>query len=614
MKKVCGITGWIDFTQSIKHKEQILTDMRETLSKRGPDDGNNYCSAHALLGHRRLAVIDLIGGKQPMSKTHHDKQYVMVYNGELYNTEELRQELLKRGYTFTTSSDTEVLLTSFIEWKERCVNYLNGIYAFAIWDEQEEEVYLFRDRLGVKPLFFTIHNNSLLFASEIKALLAHPEIKPQIDRKGLAALLSIGPSRVPGDGILKGIEEVEPGCALKFSRSGLKKWRYWNVQSQPHEHSLGETIEQVRFYITDAIERQLVSDVPLCTFLSGGVDSSVITAIAANTYSQEGHTLHTYSIDFEGNDQFFKKNDFQVSQDTFWIKKMSDTFKTTHHDIMITQQELIDYLEEAMTIRDLPGMVDIDSSLLVACRVIKQDFTVALSGECADEIFGGYPWFQKDYDSFPWIRSINEREGFLRNEWKDRLQLKDYMQNVFEEELKQSPKLDGENVKEAKQRQLFYLNMRYFMQNLLERKDRMSMGGSLEVRVPFADHRLVEYLWNIPWEMKNMGNMEKGLMRKAVEGLLPEEVLYRKKNPYPKTYHPLYTEGVKEKLKGLVQRKESILNELFDKSQLHQLIESGGESFKVPWYGQLMTGPQLLAYFIQFDRWFELCNIELIDQ
>lgn len=588
--------------------------MTETLKKRGPDDGNIWCSTHALLGHRRLAVIDLIGGKQPMSKTHQNQTYIMVYNGELYNTEEVRQELLNRGYRFSTQSDTEVLLTAFIEWKEQCVDYLNGIYAFAIWDEKEEVLYAFRDRLGVKPFFYTESDGSFIFGSEIKALLAHPKITAQIDRNGLAALLSIGPSRVPGNGVFKGIEELEPGSALKYSKNGLKKWRYWNVQSKKHEHSFEETVEQVRFLVTDAIKRQLVSDVPLCTFLSGGLDSSIITAIAANTYNEEGHTLHTYSIDYEGNEQFFERNDFQTTRDSFWIEKMSQTFKTKHYDIIISQKDLVDYLEEATTIRDLPGMADIDSSLLVACHVVKKGFTVALSGECADEVFGGYPWFHKDYNQFPWIRSINEREGFLRDKWQSRLQLKEFMQHAFEEAVKDSPKLEGEDPKAAKQRELFYLNMRYFMQTLLERKDRMSMGGSLEVRVPFADHRIVEYAWNIPWEMKNTGNMEKGLLRKAVEGLLPDEVLYRKKNPYPKTYHPQYTEGVKTVLKDIVKRKESILHELFKKEQLKQLIESGGSSFKVPWFGQLMAGPQLLAYFIQVDRWFEKYNIELVDQ
>lgn len=614
MIKVCGITGWIDYTQSLKNQDAIIKAMTETLSKRGPDDGNVWSSTHALLGHRRLAVIDLIGGKQPMTKEHHNKSFSMVYNGELYNTDELRQELLKRGYSFSTSSDTEVLLASFIEWREQCVEYLNGIYAFAVWDEQEEALYAFRDRLGVKPFFYALKEGSLLFGSEIKAILANPQITPQIDRKGLAALLSIGPSRVPGNGVYKGIEELEPGNAMKFSKEGFKKWRYWNVKSEKHEHSFEETVDQVRFLVTDAIKRQLVSDVPLCTFLSGGLDSSIITAIAANTYNQEGLTLQTYSIDYEGNEQFFEKNDFQTSQDSYWINKMTERFNTNHFDIILSQKDIVDYLEEAMLVRDLPGMVDIDSSLLVACRVIKEGYTVALSGECADEVFGGYPWFHRDYELFPWIRSADEREGFLRKEWQEKLQLKDFMKHAFEEAVKDSPKLEGEDPKAAKQRELFYLNMRYFMQTLLERKDRMSMGASLEVRVPFADHRIVEYVWNIPWEMKNVGNMEKGLLRKAMEGLLPEEVLYRKKNPYPKTYHPAYTNGVKQLLSNSLQNKESILHELFEKEQLEQLVATGGSSFKVPWFGQLMAGPQLLAYLVQIDRWFENYHIELLDQ
>lgn len=611
---MCGITGWIHFQRNLTTEQAILQQMTRTLKKRGPDDENIWCREHVAFGHQRLAVIDLIGGKQPMIKEREGFDYTITYNGELYNTEELRKELQQRGHIFKTHSDTEVLLTAYIEWKEQCVDFLNGIYAFAVWDEKQQKLSMFRDRLGVKPLFYTEVDGGLIFGSEIKALLAHPDVKPAINYAGLAEILGLGPSRTPGNGVFQNIKELRPGHGLQFSRDGLQVWRYWNVQSKPHTESFEETVEHVKYLVTDAIERQLVSDVPLCTFLSGGLDSSIITAIAVKKYQQENRQLHTYSIDYEENDKFFIANDFQTSADEYWIQKMVDAYSMKHHGMCISQQQLIDHLTEAVHVRDLPGMADVDSSLLWFCREIKKDFTVALSGECADEIFGGYPWFKQfDYHGFPWIRSSEERNTILRPSWQGKLALDDYVQYTYEQTIQEVPRLDGESEEEAKRRELFYLNMTWFMSTLLERKDRMSMGASLEVRVPFADHRIVEYAWNVPWSMKNTGQLEKGLLRKAMEGILPAEVLYRKKNPYPKTHHPAYTEGVQKWLKEILQQKESILHELFDKEKLKQMVESGGASFQVPWFGQLMTGPQLLAYLVQLHIWFEHYQVQLIE-
>ncbi|MBK3494673.1 asparagine synthase (glutamine-hydrolyzing) [Viridibacillus sp. YIM B01967] len=611
---MCGFTGWVDFKKDLRLQQNVLHSMTKTLKKRGPDAENLWTETHVAFGHQRLIVIDPSGGEQPMTRSKKGTNYTLAYNGELYNTDELRRELQKRDYHFSSNSDTEVLLISYIEWQEQCVDHLNGIFAFAIWDDATEKLFIARDRLGVKPLFYTEHNSGLLFGSEIKALLAHPEVQPIIKHDGLADVFSLGPSRTPGNGIFHNINELRPAHALTFTKGGLRIWRYWNVKSSEHIDSFDHTVTNVRDLVTDAVERQLVSDVPLCTFLSGGLDSSIITAIAANKYKKGGNeVLHTYSIDYEDNAKFFESNDFQLSTDAFWIQKMTDTFKTVHHSEIITQQQLIDHLKEAVHVRDVPGMADVDSSLLWFAKVVKRDFTVGLSGECADEIFGGYPWFKHASSNFPWIRSIGERESFLRTEWQQKLNIQDYMQNAYEESIAETPRLDGEAPEDAKRRELFYLNMNWFMSTLLERKDRMSMGAGLEVRVPFADHRLVEYMWNIPWEMKSTGNMEKGLLRKAMEDLLPKEVLYRQKNPYPKTYHPAYTAGVQQWLKEILQDKNSILHEFFERKRLESLIDSGGTSFKVPWFGQLMAGPQLLAYLAQIHTWFEDYQIQIVE-
>jgi asparagine synthase (glutamine-hydrolysing) len=615
---MCGVTGWVDFTKDIRTEKDTLVQMTNTLAKRGPDETNIWSDTHVGFGHKRLIVVDPEGGRQPMTKQKEGNDYTLCYNGELYNTEDIRKVLLTKGYSFKGHSDTEVLLTAYIEWAEECVNYLNGIYAFAIWDRQKEQLFIGRDRLGVKPLFFTEFHKGILFASELKAILANPGMKTEIDNEGLAEVFGLGPSRAPGSGIFKGINELRPAHALTFSKNGLKIWRYWNVESSEHKDNVDETAEKVRFLVTDAITRQLVSDVPLSTFLSGGLDSSIITAIAAQAFEKSGKgQLNTYSIDYEGNDQFFKANEFQPNADEKWIQIVTDTFKTKHHFRKISQQQLVNDLTEAVHVRDSPGMADVDSSLLWFCKEIKKDFVVSLSGECADEIFGGYPWFHRKQDlerpGFPWMRSLNERNNLLRSDWQQKLNLNDFVTAKYNQAISETPKLDGESLEEAKRRELFYINMTHFMTTLLDRKDRMSMGASLEVRVPFADHRLVEYVWNIPWHIKMHEGREKGILRKAFEGILPDEVLYRKKSPYPKTHNPEYTRAVQTRLKDILADKSTVLLELFNRDLLHDIVDSGGTSFKEPWFGQLMTGPQLLAYFVQLDIWFKDYNINIVN-
>lgn len=616
---MCGITGWIDWKQDLKKQESIIKSMAETLENRGPDATNVFTEGHAALGHNRLIVVDPSGGTQPMTRqSKQGHSFTIVYNGELYNTEELRKELANRGYSFRSHSDTEVLLNAYIEWREDCVERLNGIYAFAIWDHHQERLFMARDRLGVKPLFYKHINSTLLFGSELKAILAHPDVKAEIDREGLQEVFGLGPSRTPGHGVYKGINELRPAHLLLYDHNGIRIKRYWNVESREHTQSLEDTVEQVRFLVEDAIVRQLVADVPVSTFLSGGLDSSAISAIAANHFKQQGKgALHTYSIDYEQNSEFFQSSLFQKDEDRPWIEKMTQHIGSVHHSKIISQEVLANRLEDAVKARDLPGMADIDSSLLWFSEEIKQDFTVALSGECADEIFGGYPWFYREEllqdDHFPWMKSEGERHGLLLPHLQKKLTLEDYVQNRYKETLLEVPKLEGENPIEARRRELFYLNMNWFMATLLERKDRMSMRASLEVRVPFADHRLVEYMWNIPWEMKYFGGMEKGILRKALEGILPHSILYRKKNPYPKTHNPAYMKLVKQMLTSIIENKSSPILELVSKQQIREIIDSNGSSFKVPWFGQLMTGPQLIAHLSQINMWLDLYNVDIVD-
>ncbi|MDQ0299542.1 asparagine synthase (glutamine-hydrolyzing) [Salibacterium salarium] len=609
---MCGITGWLHYDRNGKDNGNQIETMMNTLQYRGPDDKRIYTDQHISFGHTRLIVIDPAGGQQPMQKEYDGNRYVLVYNGELYNTERLRLQLKKCGHIFRSHSDTEVVLTAYIEWGSRCVEKMNGIFAFAVWAENDQTLYLARDRLGVKPLFYTESKEGFIFGSEIKALLAHKSVSPIVKEEGLHELFSLGPSRTPGCGIYEGIHEVKPAHTMKITRMGIKTTHYWNVKSQPHLDSLEDTTNQVKSLLYNATQRQLISDKPVSAFLSGGLDSSALTAIAAEKYKEK---LHTFSIDYEENDIYFKTNDFQPDTDKKYIDKMRDTFNTEHHYETITIDELIHMLQESVLARDLPGMADIDSSLLWFCRKIKQQAVVALSGECADEIFGGYPWFYKkelmEKKGFPWINSLQQRHSLLNEKWRNRLNIDEYAYMRYLNTIKDTPLSGNETKQEKSHKEMAYLNMNWFMQTLLERKDRMSMRASLEVRVPFADHELVQYVWNIPSEWKRLEDKEKGILRKALEDVLPSEVLYRKKNPYPKTHHPDYTNKMTAKLSEVIDKKDAPLYELIDPKQLKQLVQSKGASFPYPWYGQLMSGPQLLAYFWQVNYWLEAYNVKI---
>lgn len=607
---MCGIAGWIDWEQDLTQSRLILEKMTETLTSRGPDASGYWLSPRAAIGHRRLIVVDPAGGAQPMVRRFGHRTYVLTYNGELYNTEEIRQDLKILGFTFESYSDTEVLLLSYMAWGPACLERFNGIYAFGIWSEHDQSLFLGRDRMGVKPLFYTVRGSSFIFGSEIKALLAHPRVQPELDAEGIAEIFGLGPARTPGHGVFKGIYEVRPGCRLKYNRDGLKIERYWSLESKPHTDDLETTAARVRELVKDTIERQLVSDVPVCTFLSGGLDSSIITAVAAQKYRRDDkEPLKTYSVDYLENDKYFIPNDFQPNADAPWIKRVNDFLETGNHQVIIDNSQLVEALHTGVLARDLPGMADVDASLYLFCREIKKGATVALSGECADEVFGGYPWFYREdalaAGTFPWSLSLDFRERILAPGVKQYLNLSQYVQERYRDALAEMSRLPGEDRIETRRREIFYLNINWFMAVLLDRKDRMSMASGLEVRVPFCDHRLVEYVWNIPWHLKYYGQREKGILRKAVNDLLPQDVIYRRKSPYPKTHHPGYLSAVKESLLAILNNPVEPVNGLINVQTVKDFILKEEAALQKPWFGQLMNGPQLLAYLIQMNIWLK---------
>ena len=612
---MCGIAGFVNFKKNIKEEYKTLKNMTDTLKDRGPNAEGLYTSSNIMFGHRRLVVVDPEGGGQPMKKSVNGKEYILVYNGELYNTEDLRKELINDGYTFEGYSDTEVLLLSYIRWGIDAISKFNGIFAFAIYDEDKRRVVLARDAMGVKPLFFTFKNDTFIFGSEIKALFKHPYVEPIVDKDGLTELFALGPALIPGTTLYKGIEEVKPAEYLIVDASGIKKDMYWELKAEEFKESEEEAVEHVRELLVDAIKRQLVGDVPLCTFLSGGLDSSAISAIAAEEFKKKNKILTTYSIDYEDNEKYFKSSLFQPTSDQYYAEMMAKYIGSEHRTVVLNHMDLVNSLDNATIGRDLPGMADVDSSLYLFCREVKKDFVVALSGECADELFGGYPWFTNENminaNTFPWSRFIGDRRKILSPELK-KLKIEDLAQTAYNDTLKEVPHLDGESKLEYRMRELFYLNLRWFMVNLLNRKDRMSMANSLEVRVPFADYNIVEYAFNIPSNIKLLNGREKGLLRNALEGILPEDIIYRKKSPYPKTHNPVYTDLVCNMMGDILRDKSSPILNIIDENKVKEIVETKGESYKTPWFGQLMAGPQMIAYLIQINNWLKNYNVKLI--
>ena len=600
---MCAIAGIVGH----KVEERILRRVAETMKRRGPDANACYCKDDCQLLHSRLAIIDPEGGAQPMKLNWQGEDYVIVYNGEIYNTDKIRYELNKTGHIFLGHSDTEVLLHAYAQWKEKCLDKLNGIYAFAVWEVQKNRLFLARDRMGVKPLFYAQMQNTIVFGSEIKNILASELIKPRLNREGIYQLLLLGPGRTPGSGVFAGVRELKPGYFGYWTDGKFHEYQYWSLKDGRCTDTLQDALMKTRFLVTDAIERQMISDVPIGTFLSGGLDSSLITSICAQ---RSGSKIPTFSVDYLNNDKYFIPGKFQPDSDGAYISVMNAACETDHTYTVLTPEDLIGHLEQASVARDLPGMADVDFSLLAFCGEIRKRVKVALSGECADEIFGGYPWFRDEsvleQNGFPWSQNISYRLSFLLDQAKDG---EAYIHDLYDQTVKDSDVLPETGKLERQRKIMMNLNIKWFMQTLLDRKDRMSMYHGLEVRVPFCDHRIAEYLYILPWEYKELMGREKGLLRKAMEGILPHEVLWRKKSPYPKTFDPRYTQIVEDRLRALLIDNTSPLFDLVNRESLSTLLT---QDQVWPWYGQLMKRPQTIAYFLQMDYWLRKYAIDFV--
>lgn len=603
---MCGIAGILRDDIDLRNEQPLLTKMSESLKDRGPDGEGQYVEPSAAIIHRRLAIIDPKGGSQPMRFGN----YVIAYNGEIYNTEEVRNELKTFGYTFDTTCDTEVVLKAYHKWKEESVKKLNGIFAYAVFDVKSKKLFAARDRIGVKPLFYSKKGGLFAFASRIETLLLIDEIKSVVDEEGLSEIFMLGPARTIGKAVFRDISELPPASYLEYENGRLKISSYWRLKAKEHTDSFEETVEHTRYLVRDAIERQLVSDVPVCTFLSGGLDSSIISEIAAGYFRRNGETLTTYSVDYTDNDKFFKKSLFQPNKDSDYIGMISDYIGSNHRNVVLDNVQLADALVDAVYARGVPGFTDVDSSLLLFCREVKKDFKVCLSGECADEIFGGYPWYHRKEilfeETFPWSRSVDVRKSLLRDGLLENGA--EYVHSAYQKTVDDTSFLDSDSPLEKRMRQMFRLNMDWFMQTLLMRKDAMSMASSLEVRVPFCDWRIVEYAYNMPWAFKSPEDREKGILRMAFENELPYEIAWRKKSPYPKTFNPDYFKRVKEMVSQALSDTSCPLYDMLNKDTVYKLCDDP-DVLPEPWYGQLMRGVQVLAYIVQIYHWIKKYNV-----
>ena len=602
-----GIVGFFNFKEKIMNSQEILMNMNNKLMHRGSDKDGYYIGDNIALCFRTI----LCGDNQPISFNFEGNTYVIVYDGNIYNLKELKLELEQYDFCFSTNSDAEVILKGYIHFRESFVNKLNGVFAFAIFDQNQNSLFIARDHFGIKPFYYTIINNTFVFASEIKALFQFPNVNPKMDSMGICELIGIGPAHTPGVTVFKDIYEIKPAHYGIYNDGGFHSKSYWKLISKPHTDSLGKTCETIKYLLEDSIKKQLVSDLPVCSFLSGGLDSSIISLYAANYYKvNDLKPLDTYSVDYVDNDKNFVKSDFQPNSDNYYIELMSKRLYSEHHNIVLDTPELADTLEAAMIARDVPGMADIDSSLLLFCKNVKPEASIALTGECADEIFAGYPWFFREdalsSNTFPWSIAIQERQTLLNNQISEKVDLKAYIDYRYNESLNEVSLIGSDSKETLEKKKISHLTLNWFMQTLLERADRMGMYNGFEMRVPFCDYRIVEYVWNIPWEIKALNGREKGLLRYIMKDSLPSEIVDRKKSPYPKTHNPTYLNKVKEMLTNIMKQPDAPINTLFNKEYVWEILNTDGKSFSRPWFGQLMTGPQLMAYLCQVNMWLEM--------
>ncbi len=602
-----GIAGIVNLNRKIDYEMETVNEMTKALMHRGKENHKIKNAGFGIFGCTSMEFIGDTSRQIPISQKVGGTEYTICFDGLIYNRNEIKAQL--KLYDLIT--DAEIVLYAYIKWGMGCLQRLNGIFAFSLWDAKNHELFLARDRMGIKPLYYTFCGDNLIFASEIKGVLKHPSVPRILDKDGICEIIGLGPAHTPGTGVLKGIYEIIPASCATFNKNGFNHNRYWHLESKQYTDSFENCLNDVKSLTESAINSQLESQGrDICCFLSGGLDSSIITALAAKKHGQ----VNTFSLCYKDNDTFFTPNEYQPASDDYYIHLMTETFNTNHHIITVDSNAIVDLLHDSMIARDMPGMGDVDSSMYYLCREMGSEYNGALSGECADEVFGGYPWFHRreDFDSktFPWSKNIDLRQKVLSPE----LKLNDYMNNFidqkYQDSIKDCPTCRDDSPEEKRRREISYLNLNWFMYTLGARSERIGMNSGLEIRMPFCDYKLVEYMWNVPWKYKAYNGREKGLLRMCFEGILPEEVLWRKKSPFPKTHNPEYEIIVQNMAKEILAENKSPVCNIINTDYLSSLMTENSDYAK-PWFGQLMALPQLYAYIIQTDMWLREYNIQI---
>ncbi|MBW4718505.1 asparagine synthase (glutamine-hydrolyzing) [Saccharothrix obliqua] len=607
---MCGITGWVSYDTDLTRRQDVVDAMTRTMACRGPDDVGTWVRPHVALGHRRLAIIDLPGGRQPMSVRTAGGDVSLVYSGETYNFTELREELTRLGHVWETDSDTEVVLRGYLQWGDAVVDHLNGMYAFAIWDERDEKLVMVRDRMGVKPFYYHRTPDGVLFGSEPKAVLANPMASRVVDADGLRELLAF--TKRPGWSLWKDIVEVLPGTVVTVTRDGIRARTYWKLEARPHTDDRETTVARVRELLTDTVHRQLVADVPRCVLLSGGLDSSAVTGLAAAHLDER---LRTFSVDFLGQEENFRPDEMRDTPDSPYVRDVVRLVGSEHRDVVLDPAALTDpAVRRAMlTARDIPvGQGDMDTSLYLLFKAIREESTVALSGESADEVFGGYRWFHDEAavnaDTFPWLAFrtalTDDRPAMIEPDLLRRLRLSEYVGDQYRSAVAEVEPLDGESAREARMRVVSHLHLTRFVRMLLDRKDRASMAVGLEVRVPFCDHRLVEYVYNAPWSLKAFDGREKSLLRHATAHVLPASVRDRVKSPYPSTQDPGYAAALQQQAKEVLAEPGNRVFDLVDRAWVERVVALDPTAMD----GGVRVG---LDRVLDFYHWLDLYSPEL---
>jgi len=589
-----GLTGFYrpsgGYDKQPEQSAAVLADMCAALKKRGGANQSARILPHACIAQTAK------GAETVLRVPHEGASACIALDGELYHS------------CGVGADAADYVLRLILREGIDAIDCLNGAFAGAAYVESEQRLYLFRDHLGVKPLFFARFDGGVLFGSEIKAILRYPGFTARVSREGLCEVLGLGPARRELSGVFEDVYSVLPGHYAVFDADGFHQVKYWGLDSFPSAESFDEAARTTAGLLQDAVARR--GGGRKCAFMSGGLDSGLVTALLATNQTAP---VDTFSFDFVDSDKHFQANDFQSQRDRPYVEQMVRLLGTRHSFLECDSDELADALEDAMRARDLPGMADIDASLLVFARRVAEDFDVALTGECADEIFNGYPWFHKadlmETNGFPWSNDYEMRTAFLRAEVKDTLDVEGFARGAYAASVASVPTLFGEDAARAKERELSFLTQKWIMPTLVDRTDRMCAAAGLGARVPFADKRLVEYAWNLPAAIKNRGGV-KGLLRAGFAGLLPEELLWRKKNPYPKTYNPHFEKLLAARLLDVLSDPNAPIRALADVDRVRAFI-AGEKDYGRPWYGQLMAGPQLLGYWLQMNAWLKAYRIEI---